>query len=64
MTPPDIDSIRGAYKYASAISSDCSSRLRRLERQGNLTPDEAGIKDRLQDLVPDLERFIKDFEDP
>ncbi|WP_117362620.1 helicase C-terminal domain-containing protein [Natrarchaeobaculum sulfurireducens] len=61
---PAIDSIERAVRYAENLAGTCERRKDELLAQESLTPGEVRERDRLQELIGELEWFVKDFRDP
>ncbi|MFC7224493.1 helicase C-terminal domain-containing protein [Halalkalicoccus sp. GCM10025322] len=51
-------------RFADSLSSVCARRKDELLAKRELTPDEAAERDRLQELVSELDWFVKDYRDP
>lgn len=61
---PEIASLDRAARYADSLSQTCARRKEDLLAREELTPDEAGERDRLQELISELDWFVKDYRDP
>jgi len=61
---PDVDSVERAVEYADALVGTCERRKDDLLAQAELTPDEARTRDRLQELISELNWFVDDYRDP
>ncbi|WP_254525456.1 helicase C-terminal domain-containing protein [Natrinema caseinilyticum] len=61
---PDIDSIERAVRYAENLAGTCTRRKDELLAQDSLSPGEVRERDRLQELIGELEWFVSDFRDP
>ncbi|THE66735.1 ATP-dependent DNA helicase [Salinadaptatus halalkaliphilus] len=61
---PDIDSIERAVRYAENLAQTCGRRKDDLLAQKSLSPAEVRERDRLQELIGELEWFVSDFRDP
>ncbi|MFB6171527.1 MAG: ATP-dependent DNA helicase, partial [Haloarculaceae archaeon] len=63
-TPPALDSLGDAVHYAEGLLAVCGRRLEELRGSVELSVEEAGERDRLRDLVRELEWFVEDATDP
>ncbi|WP_049928622.1 helicase C-terminal domain-containing protein [Halopiger goleimassiliensis] len=61
---PDIDSIERAVRYAENLAGVCERRKDELLGQDSLTPSEVRERDRLQELIGELDWFVSDYRDP
>ena len=61
---PTVDSVERAARYADALAQQCTRRKDELLDQDSLTPGEVRERDRLQELIGELEFFVKDYRDP
>ncbi|WP_121820953.1 ATP-dependent DNA helicase [Halostella salina] len=61
---PDVDSVERAVEYADALVGTCERRKDDLLAQAELTADEARTRDRLQELISELNWFVDDYRDP
>ncbi|QCC58742.1 ATP-dependent DNA helicase [Natrinema thermotolerans] len=61
---PEVDSIERAVRYAESLAGTCERRKDDLLAQDSLSPAEVRERDRLQELIGDLEWFVSDFRDP
>ncbi|MFP9192383.1 helicase C-terminal domain-containing protein [Natrialbaceae archaeon A-CW1-1] len=61
---PEVDSVERAARYAEALAQRCTSRKDDLLAQETLTPGDVRERDRLQELIGELEFFVKDYRDP
>ncbi|WIV65784.1 helicase C-terminal domain-containing protein [Natrialbaceae archaeon AArc-T1-2] len=61
---PEIDDVERAVSYAESLASVCVRRKDDLLAQETLTPGDARERDRLQELIGDLEWFVADYRDP
>lgn len=64
LSVPEEPSVSCAARYAESLSQTCSRRKDDLLAQEELTPDEAAERDRLQELIGELDWFVKDVRDP
>ncbi|ELY90682.1 helicase c2 [Natrialba hulunbeirensis JCM 10989] len=61
---PNIDSIERAVRYAENLEQTCTRRKDDLLAQETLSPREVRERDRLQELIGELDWFVSDFRDP
>ena len=61
---PAVDSVERAVQYADALAQQCTRRKDELLGQQSLSPGEVRERDRLQELIGELEFFVKDYRDP
>ncbi|PGF15882.1 helicase [Natrinema sp. CBA1119] len=61
---PETDSIERAVRYAESLAQTCTRRKDDLLEQDPLSPAEVRERDRLQELIGELEWFVSDFRDP
>ncbi|RQH00812.1 helicase C-terminal domain-containing protein [Natrarchaeobius oligotrophus] len=61
---PEIDRTERAVRYAENLAGTCSRRKDELLAQESLTPGEVRERDRLQELIGELEWFVSDYRDP
>ncbi|WP_408959921.1 helicase C-terminal domain-containing protein [Natrinema sp. 74] len=61
---PAVDSIERAVRYAESLAGTCERRKDDLLAQDSLSPGEVRERDRLQELIGELEWFVSDFRDP
>ncbi|ELY55926.1 helicase C-terminal domain-containing protein [Natronolimnohabitans innermongolicus] len=61
---PEVDDLDRAVRYAEALSQQCSRRKDDLLSQDSLTPGEVRERDRLQELIGELDWFVSDYRDP
>ncbi|OLZ42301.1 helicase [Natrinema saccharevitans] len=61
---PEVDSVERAVRYAENLAGTCKRRKDDLLAQDSLSPAEVRERDRLQELIGDLEWFVADFRDP
>ncbi|MFP8957778.1 helicase C-terminal domain-containing protein [Natrialbaceae archaeon A-CW3] len=61
---PQVGSVERAARYAEALAQRCTSRKDDLLAQETLTPGDVRERDRLQELIGELEFFVKDYRDP
>ncbi|UTF54333.1 helicase C-terminal domain-containing protein [Natronosalvus rutilus] len=60
---PEVDSVEGAVRYAEALARRCTSRKDELLGQESLSPGEVRERDRLQELIGELDFFVEDYRD-
>ncbi|WP_247730073.1 helicase C-terminal domain-containing protein [Halovivax limisalsi] len=60
----DRDPLERAATYAESLADVCTRRKDDLLAQEQLTPAEVRERDRLQELVGDLDWFVSDYRDP
>ncbi|OAQ53206.1 helicase [Natrinema mahii] len=61
---PEVDSVERAVRYAESLAGTCERRKDDLLAQDSLSLAEVRERDRLQELIGDLEWFVSDFRDP
>lgn len=61
---PEIPSLTRGARYAESLSQTCVRRKDDLLAREEITPEEAAERDRLQELISELDWFVKDFRDP
>ncbi len=61
---PAIDGLDRAARYADALAQQCRRRKDELLGQESLTPGEVRERDRLQELIGELDWFVSDYRDP
>ncbi|MDQ2050838.1 ATP-dependent DNA helicase [Natronolimnohabitans sp. A-GB9] len=61
---PEIDDLDRAVRYAENLSQQCTRRKDELLTQDSLTPAEVRERDRLQELIGELDWFVSDYRDP
>ncbi|MCL7417018.1 MAG: ATP-dependent DNA helicase [Halalkalicoccus sp.] len=64
LSVPEIASVSRAARYADSLSQTCARRKDDLLAHKELTPEEAAERDRLQELIGDLDWFVTDYRDP
>ncbi|MEM4781863.1 MAG: ATP-dependent DNA helicase [Halalkalicoccus sp.] len=64
LSVPEDPSVSRAARYAESLSQTCARRKDDLLTREELTPEEAAERDRLQELIGELDWFVKDFRDP
>jgi len=62
--PPAIDGPDDAEGYAERVMRVSSRRVEELRGNAELDPDEVAERDRLTELVSDLQWFLEDYRDP
>jgi len=62
---PDLESagLDRAVQYADRLQNACERRKDELIAKQELTPEEAGERDRLQELIGELDWFVEDYRD-
>ena len=63
VTTPEIDDLETAVEFAESLVAACERRLDALREKRELTPTEAGERDRLADRVGELNWFVEDARD-
>ncbi len=61
---PEIDGTERAVRYADNLADTCNRRKDDLLAQQSLSPGEVRERDRLQELIGELEWFVADYRDP
>jgi Rad3-related DNA helicase len=61
---PEIDGLDRAVRYAENVAQLCTRRKDELLGQESLTPREVRQRDRLQELIGELDWFVSDYRDP
>ncbi|MEY7849132.1 helicase C-terminal domain-containing protein [Natrarchaeobius sp. A-rgal3] len=61
---PEVDRVERAVRYAENLAQTCTRRKDDLLAQEALSPAEVRERDRLQELIGELEWFVSDFRDP
>ncbi|PSP96466.1 helicase [Halobacteriales archaeon QS_5_70_17] len=61
---PEVEGVEAAADYAEALVDRCERRQAELRGSAELTPKEAAERDRLAELVRELEWFVADARDP
>ncbi|WP_327053309.1 ATP-dependent DNA helicase [Halomicrococcus gelatinilyticus] len=61
---PEVDRVERAVQYAERLSNVCSRHKDELLAQKELSPAEAARRDRLQELISELDWFVDDYRDP
>ena len=61
---PEIDSLDRLVRFADSLSSVCERRKDDLLEKDALTPEEVADRDRLQELIGELDWFVTDYRDP
>lgn len=64
LSVPEIDSLDRAARYAETLSGTCARRKDDLLAREKLTPEEAAERDRLQELLGELDWFLNEYRDP
>jgi len=62
--PPEIDGLEDAVAYAERVMQVCSRRQEELRGNAELTVEEVAERDRLTELVSELQWFVEDYRDP
>nr|WP_049915519.1 ATP-dependent DNA helicase [Natrialba taiwanensis] len=61
---PQIDGIERVVRYADNLEQTCTRRKDDLLAQESLSPREVRERDRLQELIGELDWFVSDYRDP
>ena len=61
---PALDGLDDAVEYADALVDRCTRRKDDLLEKGDLSAEEAAERDRLQELISELNWFVEDYRDP
>ncbi|AEH36164.1 helicase C-terminal domain-containing protein [Halopiger xanaduensis] len=61
---PEIDDVERAVRYAENLAQTCTRRKDDLLAQDSLSPAEVRERDRLQELIGELDWFVSDYRDP
>ena len=61
---PEIDGLERAVRYADNLASTCRRRKDDLLAQDSLSTADVRERDRLQELIGELEWFVSDYRDP
>ncbi|APX97861.1 helicase C-terminal domain-containing protein [Natronorubrum daqingense] len=61
---PEVDSLERAVRYAENLAQTCGRRKDDLLAQDSLSPGEVRERDRLQELIGELDWFVSDYRDP
>ncbi|MFC4436204.1 MULTISPECIES: helicase C-terminal domain-containing protein [Natrialbaceae] len=61
---PELDGLDRAARYAENVAQICTRRKDELLSQESLTPREVRERDRLQELIGELDWFVSDYRDP
>ncbi|QLG49650.1 helicase C-terminal domain-containing protein [Natrinema halophilum] len=61
---PEVETVERAVRYAENLAGTCTRRKDELLAQDSLSPAEVRERDRLQELIGELEWFVSDFRDP
>ncbi|MFB6132213.1 MAG: helicase C-terminal domain-containing protein [Halanaeroarchaeum sp.] len=62
---PDLDDdVDRTARFAEQVVDVCESAVAELRRKDELTPDEAGRRDRLEERIGELSWFVEDSRDP
>ncbi len=61
---PEVEGLDRAARYAEALSQQCTKRKDELLTQESLSPGEVRERDRLQELIGELDWFVSDYRDP
>ena len=62
--PPDIGGLDEAAGYAERVMTVCSRRQEELRGNAELTAEQVAERDRLTELVSELQWFLEDYRDP
>ncbi|ELY79257.1 helicase C-terminal domain-containing protein [Natrinema pallidum] len=61
---PEVDDVERAVRYADRLAGTCTRRKDDLLAQDSLSPADVRERDRLQELIGELEWFVSDYRDP
>lgn len=61
---PEISGVDGAIEYADTLASVCDRKRHELQREPELSATETAARDRLAELVGELQWFVTDARDP
>ncbi|WP_226482299.1 helicase C-terminal domain-containing protein [Natrinema amylolyticum] len=61
---PEVDDVERAVRYAESLAQTCTRRKDDLLAQDSLSPADVRERDRLQELIGELEWFVSDYRDP
>ncbi|MDG5757908.1 ATP-dependent DNA helicase [Natronococcus sp. A-GB1] len=61
---PEVGGLDRAVRYAENVAQICTRRKDELLSQESLTPREVRQRDRLQELIGELDWFVSDYRDP
>ncbi|ELY46754.1 helicase C-terminal domain-containing protein [Natronorubrum sulfidifaciens] len=61
---PEVDGLERAVQYAENVAQICTRRKDDLLAQESLSAAEVRTRDRLQELIGELEWFVSDYRDP
>ncbi|AFO55605.1 helicase C-terminal domain-containing protein [Natrinema sp. J7-2] len=61
---PEVDDVERAVRYAESLAGTCTRRKDDLLAQDSLSPADVRERDRLQELIGELEWFVSDYRDP
>ncbi|TYL39795.1 helicase [Natronococcus pandeyae] len=61
---PEVEGLDRAARYAENVAQICTRRKDELLSQESLTPREVRQRDRLQELIGELDWFVSDYRDP
>jgi Rad3-related DNA helicase len=63
VTTPEVDDLETAVDFAESLAAACERRLDALREKRELTPAEAGERDRLAERIGELHWFVEDARD-
>ena len=63
VTTPDVADLETAVAFAESLAAECEHRLDALREKRQLTPREAGERDRLAERIGELNWFVEDASD-
>ncbi|ELY84565.1 helicase C-terminal domain-containing protein [Natrinema altunense] len=61
---PEVDDVERVVRYAESLAGTCTRRKDDLLAQDSLSPADVRERDRLQELIGELEWFVSDYRDP
>jgi Rad3-related DNA helicase len=63
VTTPEVEDLETAVDFAESLAAECEHRLEALREKRQLTPTEAGDRDRLAERIGELNWFVEDARD-
>ncbi len=63
VTTPEVEDLETAVAFAESLTAACERRLDELREKRELTPQEAGERDRLAERIGELNWFVEDARD-
>ncbi|MFB6136326.1 MAG: helicase C-terminal domain-containing protein [Halobacteriaceae archaeon] len=61
---PDVDGVERTVQFAENLAATCREERDRIQREEDISPEEAARRDRLSELASELEFFVDDYRDP